>query len=526
MGSQNPGPQLSPLRLLFLGLWNAVGRAGPVTGQWPGLVKVFLKIITILKKRADNAHQHAAAVVGNKMVVVGGEIGGILDTSGMRSFSFQVLNFDSFSWTTASSKLYLSPTSLPLKIPACKGHALVQWGKKILMVGGKTDPASDKVSVWPFDTETECWSLLEVKGDVPVARSGHTVLRASSVLILFGGEDGKRRKLNDLHMFDLKSLTWSHGCHFIARELLRDISFISLPMFLLLGPLILPDGGIIRWHGQELKYVDSILHLELVVVECSVELNGHAETLIFDVLKLEWFVAVASPSSSITTNKVEPINGTSTSRVDSIARHNLSSAVEHHGYGRKSLSESLLIDPSSVSGNVSLRKQFSNDKDAGVKMTKTSGNESPSQIGKEFGLFDQFVLCKGSLRAMVRQTSANFFQDTDDFVFQEGDYKAGLPTSLSSCQQYEAKLSALIRKNGIIGQLAAALDSHCAAEKNLSSALKSKQEMEKKMADAVKEMELLKEKLASVELTQEKANSLSNIVLSDNVTLEHDMAFL
>lgn len=41
-----------------------------------------------------------------------------------------------------------------------------------------------------------------------VARSGHTVVRASSVLIVFGGEDAKRRKLNDLHMFDLKSLTW------------------------------------------------------------------------------------------------------------------------------------------------------------------------------------------------------------------------------------------------------------------------------------------------------------------------------
>lgn len=38
---------------------------------------------------------------------------------------FQVLNFDSFSWTTSSSKVYLSPSSLPLKIPACKGHSLV-----------------------------------------------------------------------------------------------------------------------------------------------------------------------------------------------------------------------------------------------------------------------------------------------------------------------------------------------------------------------------------------------------------------
>jgi hypothetical protein len=41
-----------------------------------------------------------------------------------------------------------------------------------------------------------------------IARYGHTVVRASSVLILFGGEDAKRKKLNDLHMFDLKSFTW------------------------------------------------------------------------------------------------------------------------------------------------------------------------------------------------------------------------------------------------------------------------------------------------------------------------------
>lgn len=41
-----------------------------------------------------------------------------------------------------------------------------------------------------------------------VARSGHTVVRARSALFVFGGEDAKRRKLNDLHMFELKSLTW------------------------------------------------------------------------------------------------------------------------------------------------------------------------------------------------------------------------------------------------------------------------------------------------------------------------------
>ncbi|XP_016480893.1 uncharacterized protein LOC107801977 [Nicotiana tabacum] len=581
-------------------------------------------LLSIAGEKPTPRFNHAAAVVGNKMVVVGGESGSRLLED------VQVLNFDSFSWTTASSKLYLSPTSLPLKIPACKGHALVQWGKKILMVGGKTDPASDKVSVWAFDTETECWSLLEAKGDVPVARSGHSVLRASSVLILFGGEDAKRRKLNDLHMFDLKSLTWlplhctgtgpsprsNHVAALYDDKLL--LIFGGSSKSRTLNDLYTLDFETMAWSRIKIRGFHPSPRAGSCGVLCGTKWyiagggsrkRRHAETLIFDVLKLEWSVAVASPASSITTNKgfslvlvqhkerdflvafggfkkdpsnevevlimernelsmgrrsslrkaagnllsgnrlattgpaSQPINGTSTSHVDSIARQNLASAVEHHGSGRKSLSESLLVDPSSVSGNVSLRKQFSNDEDAGAKRPKTSGDESPSQeqgakqldIGIKTSSSGGKIVTEemstitesGHLPNHYRQASGNFFQDTDDFVFQESDYKAGLTASSGACQQYEAKLSALMRKNEILeGQLAAALANREAAEKNLSSALKSKQDVEKRMGDTVKEVELLKEKLASVELAQEEANSLSNIVHSDNVRLEHDVAFL
>nr|XP_004229210.1 acyl-CoA-binding domain-containing protein 5 isoform X2 [Solanum lycopersicum] len=535
-------------------------------------------LLSIAGEKPTPRFNHAAAVVGNKMVVVGGETGSRMLED------VQVLNFDSFSWTTASSKLYLSPTSLPLKIPACKGHALVQWGKKILMVGGKTDPSSDKVSVWAFDTETECWSLLEAKGDVPVARSGHTVLRASSVLILFGGEDVKRRKLNDLHMFDLKSLTWlplhctgtgpsprsNHVSALYDDKLL--LIFGGSSKSRTLNDLYTLDFETMAWSRIKIRGFHPSPRAGCCGVLCGTKWyiagggsrkRRHAETLIFDVLKLEWSVAVASPASSITTNKgfslvlvqhkerdflvgfggfkkdpsnevevlimeknelsmgrrsslskaagnllsgnrltstgpaSQPVNGTTTSHVDSIARQNLASAVEHHGSGRKSLSESLLIDPSSVSGNVSLRKQFSNDEDTSAKMTKTSGDESPSQEQGAKQLDIGLKTCSNG-----------------------GDYKAGLPASSGACQQHEAKLSSLMRKNGILeGQLAAALAGR-------EAAVRSKQDMEKKMSDAVKEMELLKEKLASVEMAQEEANSLSNIVHSDNVRLEHDVAFL
>lgn len=112
-------------------------------------------------------------------------------------------------------------------------------------------------------------------------------------------------------------------------------------------------------------------------------------------------------------------------------------------------------------------------------------------------------------------------------VCQETHCRSRTTASSGVCQTHEVKLAALLRKNGVLeGQLAAAVAALEAAETNSSSANRSRQEMEKRLGDTMKEMELLKEKLAGVELAQEEANSLSNIVHSDNVRLEHDVAFL
>lgn len=116
----------------------------------------------------------------------------------------------------------------------------------------------------------------------------------------------------------------------------------------------------------------------------------------------------------------------------------------------------------------------------------------------------------------------------DERVFPEVDDKSAIPSAPSTIPQaYEAKMAALIRKNGILeGKLAAAVAGREAAEKNLSSILKSREELENKLDDSVKEMELLKEKLVGLELAHEEANSMSNMVHSDNVRLEHDVAFV
>ncbi|XP_061349190.1 acyl-CoA-binding domain-containing protein 4 [Gastrolobium bilobum] len=581
-------------------------------------------VLSIAGDKPTPRFNHAAAVIGNKMIVVGGESGtGMLD-------DVQVLNFDSFSWTTASSKLYLSPSSLPLKIPGCKGHSLVSWGKKALLIGGKTDPGSDRISVRAFDTETECWSLMEAKGDIPVARSGHSVVRASSVLILFGGEDAKRRKLNDLHMFDLKSLTWlplhytgtapSPRFNHVAALYDDKVLYIfgGSSKSRTLNDLYSLDFETMAWSRVKIRGFHPSPRAGCCGVLCGTKwyITGggsrkkrHGETVIYDIVKNEWSVAVASPPSSITTSKgfslvlvqhkekdflvafggskkepsnqvevlimeknestlgrgptpskvstsIVPEKHSSSSRlasqlndcsqrlVDSVARQNLASAIEH-GSGRKSLSESLVVDPNFHPTNVSLRKQFDHDEEynTDVKIDKnsdessfhraadhrTNENYQGNQMnfsGAKINLEEQQVLVSG-VPNQQNQVFENVALESDNVSFHENNKSGSLSTPSNLYHYYESKVAALIRKNGILeGQLAASLASREAAEKSLSSVLKSRQEMEKKLADAHKEIELLREKLAGLELAQEEANSLSNIVHSDNVRLEHDVAFL
>ncbi|XP_077218944.1 galactose oxidase/kelch repeat superfamily protein [Tasmannia lanceolata] len=576
---------------------------------------------------------HAATVIESKMVVVGGESArGLLE-------DVQVFNFDKVTWTAATPKVYLSPTSLPLKIPACKGHSLVSWGKKALLIGGKTDCGSDRISVWAFDIETECWSHIDDKGDIPVARSGHTVTRAGPALILFGGEDYKGRKLNDLHMFDLKSLTWlplhctgtgpsprsNHVSTLYDDRIL--LVFGGASKSRILNDLYSLDFETMVWSRIKIRGFHPTPRAGCCGVLCGSKwyITGggsrkkrHGETLVFDVLKVEWTVAVTARPSSITTNKgfslvlmqhkdrvflvafggskKEPSNqvevlvmannqqsmgrqivpdkdplifkNKSTSArelashlnngvfpfpIDSGARHNIASAVERHGSGRKSLSESSSVNPNSVSGNVSLRKQFHHEEgcNSAHKMQKileddkykeaddfSVANNASSQRSKSLDAGVQteipalwgnseetpFVFDSENSRNSQRQVSGSLLSDTDDIIIPETDGKL-VPSNIY--QSYETKISALLRKNSMLeGQLSAALASRESAEKSLSSAVKSRQDMDRKLADTVKEMELLKEKLAAAEIAQEEANSLSNIVHSDNVRLEHDVAFL
>jgi len=280
--------------------------------------------LTLRGTKPEPRYNHAATIIGRKMVVVGGESShGLLD-------DVQVLHMGKLSWSAvgptaqAPTKEALSKTMPSQRFPACKGHSLVTWGKTVLLIGGQIEPPSDRVEVWAFNIKTENWSRVEAKGDIPVARSGQSVTKAGSMLIMFGGEDAKDRKLKDLHMFDLKSLMWirlqTTGAGPSPRS--KHVAAIYNDRFLLifggaskrkaLNDLFSLDFETMEWSKMKTQgftpspragcggvlYGDKwyIIGGEGRKIRCS-------ETLMFDVAKMTWCDAVRSPSSSVVSNQ-------------------------------------------------------------------------------------------------------------------------------------------------------------------------------------------------------------------------------
>ncbi|EFJ11621.1 hypothetical protein SELMODRAFT_426157 [Selaginella moellendorffii] len=156
--------------------------------------------------------KHAALSVGRRMFVLGGvSAGGILD-------DVQVL----FSIFLRRDDLNPKLAQKRLKAGTYQSSCQAFWETKLLVIGGRIEPKSKKLRAFALDLESQSWSVLAPEGEVPVARTGQSVVQVGSSLIIFGGEDSKGQMLNDLHILNLKTLVWRPPKTRQASLMMRD----------------------------------------------------------------------------------------------------------------------------------------------------------------------------------------------------------------------------------------------------------------------------------------------------------------
>ncbi|MCO5562376.1 hypothetical protein L7F22_016003 [Adiantum nelumboides] len=524
-------------------------------------------------------YHHSAAVIGRKMLVVGGDSGpGMLN-------DVQQLHLGKLNWKVLAPP---SKTKAAQQLPLCKGHSLIAWGQRLLLVTGETDPPMEHVSVWSFDMEKKNWSKVEAKGELPNVRSGHSVTRAGSVLILFGGEDAKGRKLNDLHMFDLKSSMWlpllamgsvpcprsKHVAAIYDDRLLLVFSGVSKSKYLndlyaldfeamewsrlktrgvIPGPRAECAGVLFndKWYiaGGELNGTNLFSCMTFVLVSrnwISLALQGCLETVMLDVARMTWsVVAHSNENSSLASQGFSLVLSQRKERFFLVAfggkRQGLASEVEVLFISTQDFVQSkspdgvtvkeppksakradqILGDPGAMAVNERHREEDrcspSDDQSKHVGNNLTRDNLSGQEI--------ETVRDTEALVHPVCEKDLKEDAVIDTGQADESEFKLSSITEVNA--SYEKKLAAAFRKNAVLeGQLKGASSSREDAERSLGTVIKSKQKVEKRLAVALKENEDLKEKLAAAELAQEESINLTNIVHAENMRLEHDLSFL
>ncbi|CAI9296169.1 unnamed protein product [Lactuca saligna] len=158
--------------------------------------------------RPSARYKHAAAVINEKLYIVGGSRNGRY-LSDVQALDLRNLIWSTIKLRTQSGSDSIKDDRLSEVFPSTSGHSMVKWGNKLLLIGGHSKDTSDNVIVRFIDLESHVSGIMEAKGKIPVARGGQSVSLIGSKLIMFGGEDKHRRLLNDVNVLDLETMIWN-----------------------------------------------------------------------------------------------------------------------------------------------------------------------------------------------------------------------------------------------------------------------------------------------------------------------------
>jgi len=164
---------------------------------------------TLKGDQPPNFSRHSAALVNGRIFIFGG-----FDGFGT-NFELAIFNPVTYTWTNVSRAQVRGDAP-----PSRTNHAAAAVGNKMYIFGGNNNDANGRYQVlddfYSLDTDTLTWTNLTtaVGGERPTQRSGHTLTSIGNKLYLFGGgvwneTNGWVHKYNDIYVFDAAATSWS-----------------------------------------------------------------------------------------------------------------------------------------------------------------------------------------------------------------------------------------------------------------------------------------------------------------------------
>lgn len=158
--------------------------------------------------RPAGRYGHTLNILGSKIYVFGGQVEGYFFND-LVAFDLNALQNPTNKWEFLVRNSHDGgplPTSGQIP-PARTNHTIVSFNEKLYLFGG-TNGEHWFNDVWSYDPRTNIWTQQDCIGFIPKEREGHAAAIVGDVMYIFGGRTDEGVDLGDLAAFRIPTRRW------------------------------------------------------------------------------------------------------------------------------------------------------------------------------------------------------------------------------------------------------------------------------------------------------------------------------
>ncbi|KAK5800226.1 hypothetical protein VI817_002438 [Penicillium citrinum] len=152
--------------------------------------------------RPSGRYGHTLNILGSKLYVFGGQVEGFFFND-LIAFDLNQLQNPANKWENSHEG---GPPEGQIP-PARTNHTIVSYNDKLYLFGG-TNGVKWFNDVWTFDPRANTWTEMDCVGFIPTPREGHASALVNDVMYVFGGRTDEGVDLGDLSAFRISTRRW------------------------------------------------------------------------------------------------------------------------------------------------------------------------------------------------------------------------------------------------------------------------------------------------------------------------------
>ncbi|EPS30445.1 hypothetical protein POX_b02546 [Penicillium oxalicum] len=156
--------------------------------------------------RPSGRYGHTLNILGSKLYVFGGQVEGFFFND-LIAFDLNQLQNPTNKWELLVQNSHEGGPPEGEIPPARTNHTLVSHNDKLYLFGG-TNGVKWFNDVWTFDPRANTWTELDCVGFIPTPREGHAAALVNDVMYVFGGRTDEGIDLGDLSAFRITTRRW------------------------------------------------------------------------------------------------------------------------------------------------------------------------------------------------------------------------------------------------------------------------------------------------------------------------------